>query len=151
DAGGPAAGAAVATGVADVVDARAEHLADRLEADATDRGELLGGERRPPGAAAPDLRHPGPRRRRKPGARAVVGQHGPFRLLLNAAPTLPFPGGQARHAPGSQAGALLAWMRRHPADGREVCALSLGRPTPRCAAGPSPGPGPPLPRWRRAQ
>src|SRR5204863_4386077 len=118
--GGPAAGAAVAAGIADVVHARAEDLADRLEADATDRRELLGGERRPPGAAVPDLRHPGPRRRREPGARAVVGQHGPFRLLLNAAPTLPFPGGQATHAPGSQAGALLAWMRATapPGEGR---------------------------------
>src|SRR4029077_4144019 len=113
-AGGPAAGAAIAAGIADVVHARAEHLAGRLEAGAADRGELLGGERRPPGAAVPDLRHPGPRRRREPGTRAVVGQHGPFRLLQNAAPTLPFPDGQATHAPGSQAWALIAWMRRHP-------------------------------------
>ena len=37
----------------------AEHLADRLEADAADRGELVGRQRRTPGAAAPDFRHPG--------------------------------------------------------------------------------------------
>ena len=55
----PRARAAVAADVADVVDRGAEHLADGLEADRADRGELIRGERRPPGAAAPDLGHPG--------------------------------------------------------------------------------------------
>src|SRR6266496_5003003 len=35
------------------------HLASRFEADAADRGELVGGQRRAPGAAGPDFRHPG--------------------------------------------------------------------------------------------
>ena len=43
--GPPGAWAAVAAGVADVVDAGTQHLAGRLEADAADRGELVGGQR----------------------------------------------------------------------------------------------------------
>jgi hypothetical protein len=38
---------------------RAEHLPDGLEARATHGGELAGGQRGPPRAAGPDLRHPG--------------------------------------------------------------------------------------------
>src|SRR6185437_11281716 len=61
---GPGTRARVAD-VADVVDRGAEDLANRLEADAADRGELVGGQRRAPGAAGPDLGHPLLRRRRK--------------------------------------------------------------------------------------
>src|SRR5207344_943836 len=57
--GPPGARATVAAGVADVVDAGAQHLSGRFEADAADRGELVGGQRRAPGAAGPDFRHPG--------------------------------------------------------------------------------------------
>src|SRR5262249_58316575 len=55
---GPRPGAGPSAGVADVVDRRPEHLADRLEADAPDRRELVGRERRSPGPAAPDLGDP---------------------------------------------------------------------------------------------
>src|SRR5690348_15884014 len=57
--GPPGAWAAVAAGIADVVDAGAQYLAGRLEPDAADRGELVGGQRRAPGSAGPDFRHPG--------------------------------------------------------------------------------------------
>src|SRR5579875_4050438 len=51
----PRARAPVPARVPDVVNGSAEYLADGLEADAADRGELVGGQRRTPRAAAPDL------------------------------------------------------------------------------------------------
>src|SRR5215469_3220225 len=51
--------APVTAGVTDVVDGGAEHLAHRLESGALDGSKLVGGQRRSPRPALPDLCHPG--------------------------------------------------------------------------------------------
>ena len=51
-------GAAISAGGPGAVDSRAEHLADRFETRAADRGELVSRQRRSPRAARPDTRHP---------------------------------------------------------------------------------------------
>ena len=58
-------GAAIPVAVGDAEDGRAEHLADGLEANAADRGELARGQRGPPRPAGPHSRHPGRSRGRQ--------------------------------------------------------------------------------------
>jgi hypothetical protein len=56
---------AVPVAVRDPEDGRTEHLANRFEANAADRGELSRGQRRPPRPAGPHSRHPGLSRSRQ--------------------------------------------------------------------------------------
>ena len=95
---GPGPRAGEAAGVADVVDRRAEHLADRLEPDAPDRGELVRGQRGPPGAAVPDLGHPGLGGRRQPDRRYGRSLT-PHALSAGSAALLTLPA--SAHRPGA--------------------------------------------------
>src|SRR5262249_7578144 len=106
----PCPWAAVAAGVADVVDPGAKHLADGLEAYRADGGELIGRERRSPGTAAPDLGHAGFR-----GRWQVVAHNDYISLAQRVLP---------------------AWIphRRHPRGRpRRRAVPSPACPTPRCA------------------
>src|SRR6202034_4104335 len=63
--------------IADVVDARPEHLTDRFKTDPPDRRELVRGQRRSPSTGVPDPGHPVLRRLPEPGIRAVVSHRTP--------------------------------------------------------------------------
>src|SRR5262249_47429609 len=74
---GPGSGTGEPAGVADVVHGRAQNLPGRLEPGAADRRELVRGQGRTPGAAAPDLGHPLPCYRGKTASGAAIGHRAP--------------------------------------------------------------------------
>src|ERR1039457_3990294 len=119
---GPRARAAISAREADVVDGRAENLANRLEAHAADGGELSRGQGGSPGPAAPDLGHPCARGTGQPGSGLIIGHRAPLSAPAPPGPTIPgmlTPAGQAR---------LLSGFK--PAWGRAQAGVGAGSGRP---------------------
>src|ERR1039457_5174607 len=115
---GPRARAAISAREADVVDGRAENLANRLEAHAADGGELSRGQGGSPGPAAPDLGHPRTRSTRQPGSGLIIGHRAPLSAPAPPGPTIP-----GMLTPACQAG-LLSGFR--PVSGQAQAGVGAG-------------------------
>src|SRR5215472_9488442 len=114
----------ISAGVTDVVDGSSEHLAHRLESSAPDGTELVGGQRRSPGTALPDLCHPGLGGRRQAAA-GIDGHYAPPCRAVHRSPH------DTRRAPPGSASCRSSCRRPRLASGPAP-------PTPRCDAGLSP-------------